>query len=101
MARVDDRRRCLVWVLGSLGGVGAALAASPPLTQATVVAVYLQEGRVLLRHADMPHLGMSAMTMEFVVNNKRWLHRLRSGETVRFDARRDGDEYLITRLKRP
>lgn len=85
----------LLWALGA-----PAVAAPPPLTEATVVAVYPDEGRVLLRHGDMPHLGMSAMTMEFVASDKRWLRGLQPGAVVRFDARREGEEHVITRWRR-
>jgi len=102
MARAEHRVWLGAWLLAVLlWALGApAVAAPPPLTEATVVAVYPDEGRVLLRHGDMPHLGMSAMTMEFVASDKRWLPGPQPGPVVPFHPRPEGGEPLITRWRR-
>lgn len=72
---------------------------APALTTAQVVEVYRAEGRILLAHQDMPHLGMSAMTMEFLATPSL-LRGLQKGDRVLFDARREGDEHRVVRLRR-
>ncbi len=69
------------------------------LASAEVVAVYPEEKRLLLKHAPIPGLGMSAMTMEFGVRNAGMLKSLKPGDRILFSAERVKDDYVVTSLQ--
>jgi Cu/Ag efflux protein CusF len=63
----------------------------------------VEQGRLTLRHGDMPHLDMPPMTMVFAVADRSWLHGLQIGEAVQVQIeRRDGAFVVIAlRTSRP
>jgi Cu/Ag efflux protein CusF len=70
-----------------------------PLASGEVVSVSAKEKRVLLKHGPIANLGMSAMTMEFVVRDARLLRSVKEGDKVKFAAHQVADDYVITRIK--
>jgi Cu(I)/Ag(I) efflux system membrane fusion protein len=66
-----------------------------------VTAVDPLQGRVELEHEPIPSLKWPTMTMEFVVEDKASLARLRKGDAVEFELRgepgKDGD-WVISRI---
>ncbi len=57
------------------------------------------KGTVTISHEPIKSLGWSAMTMEFVVKDKKILAKLSKGKKVHFTFVEQGDDYLITKVK--
>jgi Cu(I)/Ag(I) efflux system membrane protein CusA/SilA len=70
-----------------------------PLTIGKVERVDKEHGEVVLEHADLPNLGMPAMTMVFSVADKRMLDRLKEGDKVRFNAEMVKGEATVTYIE--
>jgi Cu(I)/Ag(I) efflux system protein CusF len=64
-----------------------------------VRAVYRKEKRLLLKHGPIESLGMGGMTMEFGVLSGKLLDAVKPGDRVRFEAKRSGDDYVVTRIE--
>jgi len=73
-----------------------AAAESETLTGAEIVKVYPRDKRILLKHGPISNLGMSAMTMEFGVNNTNMLNSLKPGDKVKFTAEMVKEDYVVT-----
>ena len=74
-------------------------AAVPAMASAEVLKVYQKEKRLLLKHGPIENIHMDAMTMEFIVADRKLLSRVKPGDKIRFTAKRVGDDYLITTLE--
>ncbi len=57
------------------------------------------KGTVTISHEPIKSLGWSAMTMEFVVKDKKILAKLSKGKKIHFSFVEQGDDYLITKVK--
>lgn len=73
--------------------------AKASLATAEVIAVYVKEKRVLLKHGPIDELGMSDMTMEFGVASPRMLATFKRGKKVMFSAVRVKDDFVVTHVE--
>ncbi len=94
----------LIILLAASAVVQAQLSTRPvagthALASAEVLNVYPKEKRLLLKHGRIENMQMDAMTMEFVVADRKLLRRVKPGDRIRFAARRVGDDYLVTTLE--
>jgi Cu(I)/Ag(I) efflux system periplasmic protein CusF len=76
-----------------------AAAAALPLVDAEVRKVDPAGGTIVLRHKDIPNLGMSGMTMQFDVANRKMLDGVKPGDKVRFSADIVGGKPTVTELR--
>ena len=74
-------------------------AAASATASGEVLAVYKQEKRLLLKHGPIENLGMGGMTMEFGVAQAKLPGTLKKGDKVRFEAKKMGDDYVVTRIE--
>lgn len=88
-----------VWA-DSAPDAAASAAKSLPPARGTVLEVDRQAGTVLVKHGPIASLGMDAMTMEFVVPDRRLLASLRPGDELRFQAAYRNGDYLLTQAQR-
>jgi Cu/Ag efflux protein CusF len=77
----------------------SSAAGSHAMASGEVLAVYKKEQRLLLKHGPIESLGMGGMTMEFGVAQAKLLNALKKGDRVRFDAKKMGDDYVVTRIE--
>jgi Cu(I)/Ag(I) efflux system periplasmic protein CusF len=77
----------------------AASAEVGELTEATVKRIDAASGKLTLAHGPLKKLGMPAMTMPFMVKDKRWLTKLKAGDRIRFEAEMSGSDYIATRIE--
>ena len=56
-------------------------------------------GKITLRHGEIKHLDMPAMTMVFQVRDKAMLDKVKAGEKVRFAADKIGGAFTITEIE--
>jgi Cu/Ag efflux protein CusF len=54
----------------------------------------------VLKHGDIPNLGMPAMTMGFQVADRKMLAGYKPGDQVRFQAEMIKDTATVTELER-
>ena len=75
--------------------------AQPAATEAVGVVdeVNAAKGTVTISHEPIKSLGWSAMTMEFVVKDKKILAKLAKGKKIHFTFVEQGNDYLITKVK--
>jgi Cu(I)/Ag(I) efflux system membrane protein CusA/SilA len=71
-----------------------------PLVNAEVKKVDVEKGLIVLKHGDIPNLGMPAMTMGFDVADKKMLKSVKAGQKVKFQAEMVGGKATVTELKR-
>lgn len=70
-------------------------------TNGEVLEVNRKAGTIVMRHEFIVNLGMDPMAMEFEVDDRTLLNRLKRGDKVRFKAvYRDGKYVLIDALPR-
>ena len=71
-----------------------------PLVNGEVRKVDAAKGLVVLKHGDLPNLGMPAMTMGFDVAEPNMLKGLKVGQKVKFQAEMVGGKATVTELRR-
>lgn len=74
-------------------------AVQPTLTDGEVKKVDLENGKVTIKHADIPHLDMPGMTMVFTVKDKAMLANVKAGSKVRFLVIQEGGKLLVTEIQ--
>jgi Cu/Ag efflux protein CusF len=88
---------------GGHGGHGApAAAAATPAADwapAEVRRVDAANGRLTLRHGEIPSLQMPPMTMVFQVREAAMLGSVKVGDRVRFRAVSEGGKYIVTEIE--
>lgn len=77
---------------------GAALAQSAT-AEGVLRKVDAANGRVIIKHGEFRGYAMSAMTMAFNVADRAQLEGLKVQDEVRFQARLEGRDWLITDIK--
>lgn len=55
--------------------------------------------KITLKHGPVPSIDMPPMTMAFQVSDPEMLNKVKPGDKVRFDARKTGDAYVVTRIE--
>jgi Cu/Ag efflux protein CusF len=55
--------------------------------------------KITLRHGPIASIGMPPMTMVFEVEKAELLEGVSAGEKVRFQARQEGNRYIVTELQ--
>jgi Cu/Ag efflux protein CusF len=71
-----------------------------PLVEGEIRKLDAVTGLIVLKHGDIPNLGMPAMTMGFQVADKKMLSGLKAGDKVRFQAEMIKDTATVTELER-
>jgi Cu(I)/Ag(I) efflux system protein CusF len=66
---------------------------------ATVKKLNEKTGVVTLAHGPVPTLNWPAMTMGFKVKDKELLPKLAEGKKVDVEFRKEGDDYVVTRVR--
>lgn len=56
-------------------------------------------GKITLRHGDIRHLDMPAMTMVFTVSDKALLAKVKAGDRIRFMVVREGGRMVVTDIQ--
>jgi Cu/Ag efflux protein CusF len=86
-----------------MSGMPAKPAASSksalPFVEAEVRKIDPATGMIVLRHRDIPNLGMSAMTMAFNVADKKMLTAVKPGDKVQFQADMVQGKATVVELK--
>jgi Cu(I)/Ag(I) efflux system membrane protein CusA/SilA len=79
--------------------VSAASASAMPLVDGEIRKLDPATGLVVLKHDDIPNLAMPAMTMGYVVADRKMLEGVKVGDKVRFQAEMVNGKATVTELK--
>lgn len=90
----------IIGILGVIFGGAAAQAGGPPagypIVKGIVRKIDAAQGRIILKHDEIPNLNMPGMTMSFPVKNAAELAALAIGDNVNFAADEvDGEATVI------
>ena len=69
------------------------------LTDGEVRKVDKDAAKITVRHGEIKHLEMPAMTMVFQVKDRGMLDKVKAGDKVRFNADKVGGVYTITQIQ--
>ena len=75
--------------------VGIARAQAPTVAGEVVK---VEGGRITLKHGEIKHLDMPAMTMSFRVKSPSLLEGLKGGDRVRFVAEKLDGQFTVTQI---
>lgn len=77
-----------------------AWAGEPSWTEAEVRKVYLDSGKVTLKHQAIKNLDMPGMTMQFKVKDVAMLKGISDGDKVLFTAEQVRGEMVVTAIRK-
>ena len=77
----------------------AGMAATPGLTSGEVRKIDKEAGKITIRHGEIKHLDMPAMTMVFQVRDPAQLGKLKAGDQIQFSADKVNGAYTVIDLK--
>ena len=78
----------------------AATGALAQLAEGEIRKVDKDAQKLTIRHGEIKSLDMPPMTMVFRVKNAQMLEAVKPGDKVRFDAQKEGGQYVVTRIER-
>ena len=70
-----------------------------PLVDAEVKKLDADKGFIILKHGEIPNLGMGAMTMGFDLADKKMAKGIKVGQKVKFQAEMVAGKATVTKLK--
>jgi len=85
---------------GHEGHEGHEMHGELPSVHGIVKKINTASGSITLKHADIPNLEMSAMTMGFSVKDAAMLDGLTEGDHVMFQAIAEGGKFTIVSMKK-
>ena len=68
------------------------------LSEGEVRKIDSAQGKITLRHGEIPSMGMPAMTMVFKVKEPVLLEKVKAGDSVRFTAMNDAGAMVLTAI---
>lgn len=77
----------------------ASAFAAPVMVDGEIRKVDKDAAKLTIKHAELPNLGMMAMTMVFRVQDKAMLDQVAAGDKVRFAADKVGGALTVTALE--
>ncbi|HBX55419.1 copper-binding protein [Pseudomonas sp. UBA2684] len=72
---------------------------SAALSQGEVRKIDLATQKITLRHGPIQSIGMPPMSMVFTVRDAALLEGLKVGDKVRFQAAKQGSQFVVTELQ--
>jgi Cu/Ag efflux protein CusF len=80
----------------ALGATGALA----QLADGEIRKVDKEAKKVTIKHGEIKSIDMPPMTMVFRVRNAELLEAVKPGDKVKFDAQKEGGQYVVTRIER-
>lgn len=81
----------------AVAAAGTARAQAPTVA-GEVVKIDEKTGRITLKHGEIKHLDMPAMTMAFKARSPDLLQGLKAGDRVRFVAEKVDGQFTVTQI---
>lgn len=93
------KKAFIVAALAALFSLPLQAADPAPLSQGEVRKIDASAQKITLRHGLIASIGMPPMTMVFEVQPASLLEGVEAGDKVRFQARQEGNRYIVTELQ--
>ena len=61
--------------------------------------VVKQSNTIVIKHEEIPNIGMSAMTMPFKVKELALIENLKPGDKIKFTVLEENQDLVITQIK--
>ena len=82
-------------------GAGAQAAqTSAALAEGEIRRVDKEAKKLTIKHGPIASIDMPAMTMVFQVRDPKLLEQVKAGDKVKFQAEKDGSQYVVTRIQK-
>ncbi len=88
-----------ITIPSGLSPIASAYAAQAAEAEGTIKGIDPASGTVKIDHGPVQSLGWPAMTMDFQVENKALLERVKPGQSVTFTLEQKKGRYVITDIK--
>ena len=93
------------WKYAFIAALAATLSTSTVLGQPAPMAdgeirkVDKDAGKLTIKHGPIPSMDMPPMTMVYRVKEPAMLGQVKAGDKVKFDAVKEGGQYVVTKLE--
>ena len=84
----------------SAGAPAAAVAKALPMVAGEVTKVDTEQGKLSIKHAAIPNLGMDPMTMVFKTGDPAMLKGLKAGDKINFTADKVNGQLTATKVEK-
>ena len=78
----------------------AATGALAQLAEGEIRKVDKDAQKLTIKHGEIKSIDMPPMTMVFRVKNAQMLEAVKPGDKVKFEAQKEGGQYVVTRIER-
>jgi len=94
------RHSSYLWAAAAIAAVATVgiARAQAPTVAGEVVKLDDKSGRITLKHGEIKHLEVPAMTMSYRVRSPSLMDGLKSGDRVRFVAEKVDGQFTITQI---
>lgn len=75
-------------------------AAGGALADGEVRKVDKTTNRITIKHGEIKSIDMPPMTMVFKAKDPAMLDQVKAGDKIRFDAAKEGSDYVVTRIEK-
>ena len=72
---------------------------SSDLAQGEIRKIDKAQGKITIKHGDIPSIQMPPMTMVFIVRERALLDAAKVGDKIRFDAVDEAGKLIVTRIE--
>lgn len=81
------------------GSAGKAAADTSTMTEGEIKKVDKEAGKITIKHGEIKHLKMPAMTMVFRAKDAAMLDQVKAGDKVKFSTDKIGGQLTLTQLE--
>ena len=78
----------------------AATGALAQLAEGEIRKVDKDAQKLTIKHGEIKSIDMPPMTMVFKVKNAQMLEAVKPGDKVKFEAQKEGGQYVVTTIER-
>lgn len=85
--------------IAALMALSATTAFAEEYTKGEVTKIDVKQKKLTIKHDELKNLGMSAMTMVFVVADPAMLDKVKKGQAIEFVAERVDGRITVTEIR--
>ena len=75
------------------------MVAAPSMTDGEIRKIDKENGKITIKHGEIKHMDMPAMTMVFTAKDKALLDKVQVGEKVQFIVIQDAGKMVVTDIQ--
>lgn len=85
--------------VAAIMALSATVAFAAEYTEGEITKIDVKQKKLTIKHEELKNLGMSAMTMVFVVADPAMLDKVKVGQAIEFVAERVEGRITVTEIK--